>query len=83
MNVSPIPVNPFPQNFNDLTLLEISNGSLFYFALVWQCDNTPVKSSDIFISNLDYVNLVLKPFYEPKGIRVICIDSIETEVTNI
>lgn len=71
-------INIKPEN----TILNPLRG-MYIYALVWTCDNTPVRGIDMFTSYHGYIEDVLIPFYEPKGIRVVCISSVEEEVTDV
>lgn len=53
---------------------------LYYYALIWACDNTPLKQ-EIFVCYIEHAEKVLIPWYEARGIRMICVGPIEEEVT--
>lgn len=55
---------------------------LYYCALVWACDNTPLKG-EIFTATYERVVTELRPLYEPKGVRVVIVDPVEDEPTEI
>ena len=55
----------------------------YIYALLWACDNTPLRTTGLFEADYDYVETVLKPFYESKGVRVVCVAEVNEEVTQV
>lgn len=55
---------------------------LYYYALIWDCDNTPLKQEP-FVCYVEYADNVLIPWYAERGIRMVCIDSVCEEITQV
>lgn len=61
------------------SVINIKPENMYIYALVWACDNTPIRGMDMFVASYSRAEEVLKPFYEPKGVRVVCISSVDDE----
>lgn len=53
---------------------------LYYYALVWKCDNTPLKQ-EIFVCYIGYVEDYLTKWYDERGIRIVCVGPVNEDVT--
>ena len=55
---------------------------LYYYTLIWKCDNTPVNK-EIFICYIGYVEDYLFAWYDTRGIRLVCIEPVNEEITQV
>lgn len=55
---------------------------LYYCTLIWKCDGTPVNK-EIFICYVGYIEDYLAKWYDERGIRLVCIEPVNDEVTEV